>query len=745
MAQDRKLTLSFKADLKEGQKFQKFLSDLAAQGNKVAKSLSGVTLGAGPGVQKGALAKSLLEQKNLFRDMGKEAENVGRIFKNVVGRSSDELANKLTKTSQKIKTLTMEHARLEQHYAEMQQSGASAKTLQAIQRKIGGAEGRLLTNVAQQGQMQQQLEALQGGVAGGGMGARLLAGAKIGGRVLGLAGIAVAGAGVIAQELRDQKMDFLRRESGAAGAFNDIVINSRQGDMTHVNALAQIMNDPSKRKDMIALMQRSGVMRGLETGGEAVGNFMQGNFGAIAPQSIIRAFGDTDVKLREEFRTQLNQQATVNAVDQFDVDQFRARAGSRVETMRMMGGEGRMNAWFKAGGNMGFGEDRVAGMFSGVMQQAGRKAASAAMPMVMRGIAAGLAEGAATQMAAGGAMGMGGDPLMAALQLQGNGMDVIAAQMLGGNVASYLTSGNAITSGMGFMAGMAGGSMTGTAQDVLTMNQKMMGSQLYGQLQGGGLDPYQNSMSWVNVIGALGTNSSPYAQAALKRAISNPITAEDIMKGELPPELQGMGISLDQARSAIQANNRTSILRYMQNAGDTANGPAFQMMQNVVDQYGGDMGAFLQSEIYPIRDKKEQERKLRMFSGLGATIFNQEHGAFLGMARGMMTPEDATMKNKLAGDAAFGSTALMVEKTRFADEERARAKFPGARKDAQGRDMGFTMEERDLRAGLENIKTFVGAFENGKNLSTNMQEMSKAVEGVTKSLNSLKTSLPKGR
>lgn len=542
---DRKLTIGVKTDLAGGKQLQKFLSELSVQGNKVAKSLANISLGSSTPFQKGALSKSLLEQKNLFSGLGKEAKSLADILKDTLGKSQDELRNKVKQTTSELGSAVREHERLKRTLSSLQAGagnlpGVTPQYLKAFEGRVSGAHADLTQKMQAKNQAETELEALTGGGAqAGGMSAKFLGAAVVAGI---FAAKSIGSTVGNAYSTWDSAPMQAQAELRGALAQNYRMILG--GDVKRLWAMGKIGANP----ELLKMMGRAG----------SVGAQDMQNLGALSVNPFT-GFGVNEFRkamLRSPASATKNAQAMMDAVIANDpglsdaLDFYSREGRGRMGMMRRMGSRGMMRGLENLGTGYGMDLDQVNTTFEGIQSVGGRKAAQRLTETVMAAIASGFSGAAATQIAGSAAVTGHAQRIvrsLAGLAYQGT-MDVTAAEQIGGLIGARAIGPSGIAQGTGLAASLMNMGFSGSEADRYLSSIAPMGLQAIGRMAGGQIDPFAKGMNLATAIGVMGPGASLYAQEKLAGLDADTLLGV-LGGGDVPPMLKARGITKEQVRS----------------------------------------------------------------------------------------------------------------------------------------------------------------------------------------------------
>lgn len=243
------------------------------------------------------------------------------------------------------------------------------------------------------------------------------------------------------------------------------------------------------------------------------------------------------------------------------------------------------------------------------------------------------------------------------------GMDVGAAQSIGGTVAGSLTNGAAPTSGLGLMSAMgAYGRGDNSAQDML--NARFMGAGLgaMGSMFGGRTDPYQRG---VNLLSAI--RAAPGASVGAQEYLSqlDPRVIFDIAGGgQVPYELQARGIT----GPMVQQYSRTVLSRMSDRAiGASPNqggslDPTQRQTRAVQQRFGGSFSAYMRTMRTPEEQKRALVERGAFLQEAGFASSDLEGQGFARLEAGLGTkPVTKTGAGRGISDFSIGSSDRLKE------------------------------------------------------------------------------------
>jgi hypothetical protein len=616
---DKNLTIVVKSNLREGQSLVKFLNDLASTGNKVAKSLQAINLGgAGSSASKGGLAKALLEQKNLFNDLGKAGEKLSRILTNEVARSTENLDRQLDKVNKRLAKALEIHERFQQKLAQAKTSGGD----------VLGAEG----DVSRAGSLIEELSVkksliknAQGalGSGSGSLGLRALLqqipGLGFLGGGLGIYGL-IKGAQFaksVAQGVYSGNVDLAGRSASIAAesgrATGGFTVGAMTGDLSQAFFTGQRNADPRFRD----FVNAKGEQAGFENG------FFNSEINPMkwfSRMSNQQASVDAARKTAEAEFLQMKMDADVRT--KFGLDFIQNQAGNLVAGARRTG-MSTQNFGINSMANLGISSEQRQSILLGLVGGAGRGAAGLAGSVAsshMRGMDLGTATG----IAAGGAVG--GDLLAA---LRKTGLDPTAVQeALGHGAAGFMGPGNLIGSMDGLVQTLSSGVGGTSAEQLRAVQQNIAGMQ-GGQALFSGTNPWQKTINLANAVAQM-PGGTLYAQnklANLDFATLVGLLNSPDGKMNVPAQLGGLGITEGAIRGQAKSIFQSTLARFIDQGG---NDEASRLARSIQTNFGGDIRAFG-------RSKAGTSHNFEVLAGL---LSETDEGTFGGDAQALGTIRD---------------------------------------------------------------------------------------------------------
>lgn len=457
--------------------------------------------------------------------------------------------------------------------------------------------------------------------------------------------------------------DFIGRAMKQGGAFGHAAMGLKGGDMSLQAAYRLMRGNDQFSKDFNALSRGAGDSSGFErgtSGGVAfdvegqkkdrtiLGSLWRNKFNPLAAgNEMKRGLDNLPVDMTTDQLSYLQNMKQAAPLYFEARDQLYQNAGGNVAGMnalrmgaRKMTGDSKDARTYGSQGaqiNSGLRALRKAtdsgvhtdgdliGAFNSIDQVAGGEAGHRGMFSVMGGRAGGIHNagqiwGTAAMNDAGGSGGTFWKNLQNSIGRGSGGMDVGAANRMGGTVAGAMMSGMAPTSGLGLLGAMnaygRGGSGAGDMQIQSFMPQ---GLQAMGAVTGGSVDAYQSGSNLLNAIHAA-PNASVFAQEYL--AQMDPRVLFDVIgKGEVPPELKARGITFEMVKSYA---DKTMARTYDRNVGmSPMQGEADPMQaqaQEVQGKFGGDFKAYFDSGRKGLKGKARAEWESTAFTERGAYL-----------------------------------------------------------------------------------------------------------------------------
>lgn len=526
-------------------------------------------------------------------------------------------------------------------------------------------------------------------------------------------------------EAEQAPYDFIGRAQKQGGSYGQAAIGLKHGDMSLMHAYRLMRSNDQFSKDFDALSKGDGSTSGFSRG--TSGGIAFDQEGHRKDAGILRGLWNNKlnpVGMINDTKRNLDNIPVDMTVDQlrylqglkeasplyFEArDQLYQNAGSDVGAMNAVGIGARK---YKAGLTL----DRVTGEFSsgaqvnsglrtlrratdtGLFQQGdlisafkgieavgGREAGHRGMFSTMYGAAGGLynAGGIYGTAAMTGDAGLFWRHLQNSVGRGSGGMDVGAANRMGGTLSGAMMSGMAPTSGLGLMGAMtAYGRGSSGARDMMIQSFMPQGLGAMGAVTAGRVDPYQSGSNLLNAIHAA-PGASIFAQEYLAQL--DPRVMFDVLgSGKVPKELEARGITFDMVKSYA---DKTMQRTYDRNIGmspmQDSMDPMQQQAHSVTNQFGGDFKAYFDAGRKGLKGKELAAFEERAFTQRGAYLQS------VGLADTDMTGQ--TFARLEAGRGRFGSGPFVAGR--------------GAGPAAAGSNEALDMAERSKEQGqLERVR-----------------------------------------
>lgn len=628
---DRKLSIAVKADLREGQKLTKYLTDLATIGSRVAKSFSSIVLGGGgptgtPG-QRIALGKTLQEDIKLMKALGAEGEKFGKVMKSMVASETEKLSKSIKSMTDNLKEFTNAASEAEAQLKEMIETGASPEAIAAQRGTVDKWQQKVSQNAAdlkvahqRDAELNPQKQPWWRRDLLGGQGTQQIL------SQLGLGGLAryagVAGIGIAAYQATD---DFFTTRTQMANQVmqNRLMSADRKRlamELAQGNAGAAVAFQESNtfnRGELLDVIQA--------TVGEAQWKHVKGaltNFISAKPGATVSEIGEfatshgANAALIDQamtaFRRNLQSanvpQQTMLQAGQQQAGVMRAlgraafgTANSReAEALyaRELGGVGMKGA---NDYNLNLEAGTTANVHMQLIGRVGRAAASKLVGAAASAIASGMDELAAIGVMAAYAGVRGGNIMSALRGVTGdaNIAGILAqgsAQFAGAQFA-YLP-GDAGVAAMGFGIGDAGpAGMARRAQ------QGILGAQSVSSLLTGGSDNWQRTINLVNATRAAGPGASVYTSSALTRLGQDYNLVAKMMapNAKATEEMEALGVTVPMLREYVKSTSMTPFARILRDPA-TAGLPGVGIIQQI-EKSGKSLHDFFKGMDPDKRDK----------------------------------------------------------------------------------------------------------------------------------------------
>jgi hypothetical protein len=584
-------------------------------GRSSAQSVPGARGSAATG-GKNSLASAMLENANALKSVAKTGGESMRVMSESVSRAIDQ-------QRRHIRDLDNDLAKLSRRYGELSNERGAAIVggvhpdaagggMSAVGGRMAGLYGRRAAATAQL----QQLQDLQHQVSppylppgplqpppppgGGGFNyGESWFGKKFpvrdaSGRLFrpGFAAGAI-GAGVVAgaNELIAQPFDVISNQARQAQAIGGMGVATKQGDLSFVMALSQVLKDPEKRKEIGLIGERS-FSYGISGAAGSLKGVFQGD--PNVPGGLLRSVMNLDSRQKEAFRSYIDQQIQSDPNFYANLNRFQSEAGGRLGIMRRAGiGERNLSSLLQS---VGYGSGQDIGDVSSAfeaLRPGGRGFAAKNLGAGLSAARGGMDLGALSALTGAGSR-KPGDVLRGL-----SGVDVVGAEHLAQAIAGALRgSGYGSTSGLGMLGAMTGVGFGDRPEfDVYRAGQRANAVPGMAALLGGGADPFGRG---VNVLAAnriVGPGGDFYKARALAQLGGDPAALFAAMNGDINGLMSAQGITQSNATQMFQESvTRNVRSRFVSGAGGTAASPATATMQRLVDVYGGDPRAMFGAE-----------------------------------------------------------------------------------------------------------------------------------------------------
>lgn len=601
MSTDKQLKVQVKSDLRDGAGLMKFLDQLAASGNKVAKSLSAINLGAGGGAGaiKGGLAKALLEQKNLFIGMGKAGSDLARTLNNEVSRSLEQLDRKLVTNEKHLTSAIEKHTKFAAALANISKASVGYGAAQGEvdkMRDIVDALAQRKTGLLNDAAGIAGNQNAPGGT-GGGVGSGLLAGlsgvpgmagiARLLGGGIGYAGMAAAPFAAAAMYANGMSSLYENRvysashermiaaDVGQSSGQNDL--NIKYGDTSSTYWMNRAMKDRKLDAFALAKYQDAENDNGYFTQVFKHGNIIKGF--TNAEDALLTANAEFN-KAPMEFAGMLRNADPAMAAA---VDYLKSNAGSDVANGFRAGmtpaAFRAKSASFSGSGVM---PDEGASMLMGLISSGGRSAMGLAGSVVSARMS-GMSPGIAASLAGAGLVG--GTNILSALG--GRGLDPTAREMLGQGAVGFMGPDRMLGSTSGLVDAISSGTdfSGNSAIQRRAVQQNIMGMGV-GQNLFGGATPWQKTVNLINSVNTL-SGGSIYAQNKLANLdFGSVVGLLNDKKALMPTELSAMGITRGALEGFASRTTSSSIGRWIDEGKSDR---ASVLARHIRQDFGGDI------------------------------------------------------------------------------------------------------------------------------------------------------------
>jgi hypothetical protein len=599
---EKVLRVGIKSDIREGKGLLQFLGDLGAAGNKTAKALASVNLGsAGNGALKGGLAKSLLEQKSLFKDLGLAGEKLTTIFRDQLGQATDQLGRRLDDTNRKLHKALADYEHFQKKLTDAKAKGNATKTDEGM---VDLARDDLHKLMAEKSGIQKAQSALgPGGTQGSGLANSQLSKQLLGpfAGVMNMAPQALLGTALVqlknefanmipSQIARYQNMAQMEiapldiRAAGAQG-MGAYRVASLTGDLTKSYFEAKVNRDPKERDKM---EKYAADMAAAERIKHGVGNALEesGNslirVGIGAAQHAINGTGTKEyikyktIRDNEDEAVALAQSSgraayydktrAANVEEDVAVSDLVGNAQRMTRVGRRLGGlKGALTTSLQAR-SMNISADEIEAMKLGLVGAGGRSAGG-----YLGSVGASLRSGMDLSMSAGlaGAGAVNGDLLGT---LRGTGLnDPTVQEAIGHAVAQRLGPGSLLTGNIGLTNTLSSGVgyTENSALQRRAVAQNAMGMAAGNTLFGGG-DAWQKSVNLSDSVSILGKGASIYSQNKLANLSFDTVMGlvnDPSGRSKMPRQLLDMGISYDDIKKKAENASSSTLDRFVDNGG----------------------------------------------------------------------------------------------------------------------------------------------------------------------------------
>lgn len=665
MAQNVNMTVGIKSDLTQGQSIVKFLNDLAATGNKTAKALQGVNLG-GTGAQKGALAKALLEDVNLFKDLGKASEQLSRILNNTLAKSTEGLQKDLADVNRQLRESIELHTRFSSKIEALKRTGGSAERIKYYEALAGHALEGTQAASAEKANINAALGALapggksiwtkdlMGGALGDNLGAMGLGGLSraIGpAMIAGLIGNAVRNA-VMGAEDRAGYFTSVAAEHGDAGA--KILLPAMAGSYRANFALREMFKDPDYRNTLIERQEARWYQNWFGGSWDALKSAAHGDTLGIQ-RGYARVFnsGSADAQTKLLVPQLIEQWERAHPGEVYRAEVMGAEAPSlnaaahRLGSMRLVDLAREMS-----GGKTGspVSQEEILGLMGAIKGRAGRGMVGALAGTSKWMYASGVEN--AGSIAGGTAIDM-----RVAQSLGRSGLDPTTIGMLGEAIAQGMSHASMSMGGMGRGAMLSWGLTQGnSAIQLRELQQNMAGERALSGIFAGH-DAFQRGTNLANAIGILGPGANIYSQQALSRGLADTnMLASAMRDGTVPEHFKNLGIGLPQIEEMVNTTLTDNLQRVIQSGDMTPTRSSvaaksalqsgnvrgwIQKNKGNRDALSALASAYLESDPGQFKDFGEAMGYVRLMGGLGGGDINaMRAGGGGGSRRGADTAEE---------------------------------------------------------------------------------------------------------
>jgi hypothetical protein len=645
---DKSLKIGIQSDVSKGKELLKFLNELSNVGNATAKAFKSINLGAGSSALQGSLAKSLLDQKKLFSDLGQSGEKLSSILTKQVGKASEDLSKKLDETNKKLKKSIEDYEKYSNKIKDLKTSGGDVSVMEG---KASAAQSDINRLLLEKGSLQKAQAGLgDGAVAGAGKGgAGLLSGLLPGGMMgaIGPAAIATLVVSVL-KSIPGQMAESYRARSSQITASTDLDISLARGagqfqvaPLTGdvMKSLAGVMVSRDKRlteeKQKVGKLEKQATetehslwgtiaampirdwpyaLYGLDADAKGAAYGIKEEDRGL-PAAYIKA--KTKIATQEQASNVAQQNAEAGFIQkQIDANLERtlvyqdliARSTHRLSVGRRLGSLDAAISSQKMSGDLKMDEGIIEGIKLGLVSAGGRRALKY-QGSALTAALGGMEGGAAASIAGAGAVN--GD-LLATMRRPGL-YDPVLLETLGKGATQFLGAGNQLVSNEGLINTLSSGIATSpnTALQLRALQQNMAGMQVGQTLFKGG-DAYQKSTNLMNAISVLGKDSDIWAQNKLANMdFSDVMQILNDPKAKIPLALSGLGITRENLEQfAGKTISSTLKQRYYESGGGKSE--ASQLVKRIVEDYGGNYRDWARAE----GKNKDFARQAEILSGI---------------------------------------------------------------------------------------------------------------------------------
>lgn len=516
MSEAKKLLVGLQLDTKQGDKLSSLFKNWNKEAKDLTKTFAGLKLG---NLTTSSGKNSLLQQvedtvKGLGR-LGKVSQDAAKLMREGINRELEdqktllkELEQAYQSAERKYQTAAQYRQRVEQRYGSNSPQAQRAGQFEGARReRYFGAYN----------QMNEQRNSLSG--SGDGPGGGFLTSALA--RYLGpaaLAGVALNRVGHLEGDF--DKLDMLpfKQRAQVEGLESGIKSRFQGGDLSDTYAFSRLMSDPRLKKRFADMTNDKGFRRQF---GSAVDTIK--NIPTLDYAGAMEAMGQMSPKSAEAFQAALGLTKTSMQDEISALGAVGGAASNRQSFARRMGNSGVLgsNGLLRRGQGMGFFQDEVMGVSTGILETGGKRAANDLTEKALDAIRKGMSQGAAVAIAGGAVMGGSAGRILehfAALGSQAGG-DAVAMGRAGQFTAAQVQNGFGI-SGTGVAAFMGGGSVADERfreQALGALGQITQGNTSYGKIR--------SRMSAMRAAPSAGL----YAQKAI--AELDPSVLADILDG----------------------------------------------------------------------------------------------------------------------------------------------------------------------------------------------------------------------